>query len=845
MLASLLLGLALAGPKPLDFYATGPYDTAVPRPETVLGYPIGSRITTYRDQERVVTGIAERARARVRGFEYGKSTQGRPLRVFAISSPENIARLDQIRADLAALAAGDASAERIARTPAVVWINECIHGNEPASFESAMPLLYNLAASRHTSIADSLKNAIVILNPVYNPDGHERYAVWYNSVAVGSAEPGAYEQRELGALWGRYNQYRFDMNRDRVAFSQDETRQEVAEFLRWNPQVYVDQHGQVDTYFFPPNPMAVNANVDRDRLNKWTEVFGRATGRAFDEKGYLYYIRDQFDLYYPGYLDSFTSLSGAIGMTHETDGGKQLAKLRNDGTVLTFRDGIDKHFTAALAVIKSTADNRRDLMASWANFKRRVATGQAAGKFQRVVVTSEDRRPLERLQEQLNHAGVRSTFATRAFRQSDAHDYWAGQNGNVEFPAGSLIIDMAQPQGALAKALLEPGSDFEPEFVKAQREKKKTAPEGETYPGPEGSEFYDTTGWSLVYAHNLKGWWCESAPKVDATPTLPARAASAKVAPAQIGYALPYSDLQDALAAFEVASAGVRGVVTTREMKVGDRTFARGTFLFLNERNDENYRDTLDRVARERGVTFVPLSSAYPEMGRTGPGSESVRPLRKPEIGVVFGRGADMSAVGSTWYLMERVFRLPFTPLSTDALNGDLSKYTCIVVPGGSNAPTSGKFKEWVSAGGTVVSLDGAWGVGSSAFVELDRSKEEIQSLPGALFRAQLDPRSFLSYGYAAPASGKAEIAVPVAGDRYFLTRKAGGSVVTLDADPKTTKLLSGWTYEESEKGIANTVWLQDAPVGRGRAILFFQDPTERAMWPGLYKMLVNSMLFS
>jgi len=841
-----LLAASVLSPAPFDFYADGPYDSAVPRPESLLHYGPGERITTYRDQERVVLAIAERAKARVKAIEFGASVERRPLRVFAISSPENIARLDEIEKEHAAIANGFADEATVKRTPPIVWINECIHGNEPASFESAMYLIYNLAASKNRSVTDALKQVIVMVNPVYNPDGHERFAVYYDSVATGSSDPDAYENGEPGAIYGRLNHYRFDMNRDRVAMSQPETRQEVAEFLRWNPQVYVDQHGQVESYFFPPNPMSVNANVDRGRLNHWTEVFGRATGKAFDLQGFSYFIKDEFDLYYPGYLDSFTCLSGAIGMTHETDGGKELNRQRADGSTLTLRNGIEKHFTSAIAVVLSAADNRSDLMASYAAYKKKAVSGESAGKFKRVVVVSEDPRPLQRLQEQLASAGVRSGWNSAPFKQADANGYWDGKRSTITFPSNSLVIDMAQPQGPFAKSVLEPGSDFEPEFFKAQQGKKKTAPEGEKYPGPDGAEFYDMTGWSLPYANNLKAWWCESAPKTELSPVpIEVHPQPTRVADSNVGYALEYTDIDDILAVYDALSEDIHGGVTTRPMKLAGRRFERGTFLFLSSHNDEDFRDKLTAIAKKRHVIFVPLTTSYPDDDRQGPGSESVSALRKPSIGVVFGRAGELAQVGSAWYLLERKFRLPFTPISSNALNGDFSRFSCVLLPGGSGASLNPKLRDWMNAGGAVVSIGRPnWAIGSSNLVDLTATKGEPQSLPGSLFRAKLDDRSFLSYGYPVSASGKTEIAVPIGGDSFYLARKEGGSIVTLDSDEKVSKLLSGWEYtDDTEKNLAGTVWLQDVPVGRGHAILFLQDPTERAMWPGLEKMLLNAML--
>lgn len=841
MLLSLIAGAVLASTHPMDFYADGPYDPSVPKLESILHYGPAEKITNYRDQERVLKAIAEKSKSRVKEIEFGKSVEGRPLHVFVISSPENMARLDEIRTAHQAIANGKADAATIAKTPPILWVNECIHGDEPASFESGMYLIYNLAASQNHSVLDALKKAVVIVNPVYNPDGHERYAVYYDSIAVGSSDPDAYEASEPSAIHGRVNHYRFDMNRDRVAMSQDETRQEVAEFLRWSPQVYADQHGQVDSYFFPPNPMSVNANVDRKRVNHWTDVLGRATGKAFDAHGFSYFIKDEFDLYYPGYLDSFTSLSGAIGMTHETDGGKELNRTRSDGSILTLRDGVEKHFTSAMALVRATADHSRELMDSFAEFKTKAVKGELAGKFQRVVLVSEDARPLERLQKQLESCGIMARWNIAPFKQGDANDYWTGQRGEMTFPMNSLVVDMAQSQGPLAKTLLEPGSDFEPEFFKAQQNKKKTAPDGEKYPGPDGAEFYDTTGWSLPFAHNLKAWWCESAPSValSGNPFKPRERAQTK--DSTVGYALEYTDINDVLAVCDALNQDIHGSVTTKPMSLAGRKFKAGTFLFLSSHNDEDLKKKLDEIAKDRNVRFVSLTTSYPDEDRNGPGSGSVSALRKPNIAVVFGRGADMAPAGSIWYLLDRVFKLPFTPIRTDALSGDLSRFSCILLPYGSGGTTSGKLRDWVSSGGALISLGGPnWALGSSGFVDLNSIKGEPQSLPGSLFRANLDSRSFLSYGYP---EGK-EIAVPIAGDRFYQTKKEGGSIVTLSADEKFNKLLSGWEYtDDTEKNLAGTVWLQDAPVGRGHALLFFQDPSERAMFPGLYKMLLNAIL--
>jgi hypothetical protein len=227
-LVVVLLSCCLITPWPaqqFDFYARGPYRAGVPRPESLLGYRVGSQQTMYHQQQQVLDQLIAAAPERVRTEVIGKTAEGKVMRILLISAPENLARLDEIRGNIAKLAdprvTSSAQATDLAQhNPVIVVLNHSVHGNEPAGFEAVMQTAYQLLASDEPATLDILKNVIVILNPSQNPDGHERFAAWYNSVAVGTDDPDALEQTEPWSIWGRYNHYRFDMNRDLLAQSQ-------------------------------------------------------------------------------------------------------------------------------------------------------------------------------------------------------------------------------------------------------------------------------------------------------------------------------------------------------------------------------------------------------------------------------------------------------------------------------------------------------------------------------------------------------------------------------------------------------------------------------------------------
>ena len=192
-----------------SFYDRGPYRPGVPKPESLLGYPIGEQNTQYAAQERTLLAIAESAKDRVHVEEFTTTYERRPMRLYVVSSPENIARLDAIRRDLDRIAdpRGGSPAEIdavAARMPAVVWISGSVHGDESPGFEACIQLLYQLAASDEPATLAALRNTIVIINPSSNPDGHERFTVWYNSVSVGAADPRSMEHAEPWSVYGRF-----------------------------------------------------------------------------------------------------------------------------------------------------------------------------------------------------------------------------------------------------------------------------------------------------------------------------------------------------------------------------------------------------------------------------------------------------------------------------------------------------------------------------------------------------------------------------------------------------------------------------------------------------------------
>jgi hypothetical protein len=732
-----------------SFYARGPYRAGVPRPGSILGYDVGEMNTQFGQQEKVLLAIADAAKDRVRVEVIGSSYERRTMRLYIVSAPENIARLDAIRQDLDKLAdpRGVAQPELdaiAARTPAVVMINESVHGNESPGFEAGMQTLYQLAASEEPATLEMLKNTLVILNPSSNPDGHERFTVWYNSIGVGTPDPFSLEKDEPWSIQGRFNHYRFDMNRDVMTTTQREPQALVRAILRWHPMVAIDQHGQVGTYFFPPTAAQVNQNFDR-KFSDWMEVYGKANAAAFDKYGWMYYSRDIFDFFGPFYWDSWPSLTGAIGMTYETDGGgwKGILWRRDDGSIVSFRDGIAKHFTTAMATIETTAGRHAERVRDYLAFRQAAIRDGRTGAMKRVVlVPGRDPGRAAELVATLLRSGIEVRRAKTGFASSTAHAYADDATGSRRFEAGAYVIDLAQPQGRAAKAVLEPNAGFDSAFVRAQIERYRRNIRRGTNAAREGYEFYDVTAWSLPVTFGVEAWWTEDAPGVDGDllqlpaeePSLPlaqqmARRIGGELLPVDISRGIVsgshpqsaylFSPARNGASrlAYQLLAEGYRVSVATQPVEADGRSWERGTYIVRTARNDTTIHARIDALARDAGVDVVGVNSAFSVQQQYGIGSENVVDLKTPRIALVGDEGVSQTSYGAIWWSFERRYGIRFTPVAVRWLSsGDLSAFNVIIIPDASSGAlnrTLGKdgadrIRAWLQGGGTLVTMGGA-----------------------------------------------------------------------------------------------------------------------------------------
>ncbi|HEX6560341.1 MAG TPA: M14 metallopeptidase family protein, partial [Longimicrobiales bacterium] len=619
MAALFLVGFASTAPAQHTYSQGGAYDANVPTPQSVLGYTIGEHFTPHQLILRYVDRLAATSR-RVHVDTVARTFEGREVLSVVITSQANQSRIAQIRADAQRLADPRGASQSdlnavIARTPAIVWLGYTVHGGEASGTEAALAMMYQLAAGQDALTSLVLDSTVVIIDPVQNPDGHERHAqdVMRARGAFGPT-PSPASLIHQGTWPGpRTNHYYFDMNRDWYVQSQPETRGRIHTFLTWFPQVSVDLHemGSNATYFFPPTMLPINKIVPQNIID-WWGIFAEANGQAFDQHGWSYFRREGYDEFYPGYGDSWPLFNGAVGMTYEEASSNGGAIRRNDGTVLTLREAAAHHYTASWATVLTSARRRTQRLRDYLTY-RQTAVSDPLRSGVRAIAFERDRQGrADSLARRLLDNGIEVMRVRNAVALSDATPF--ATTTGTRLTAGAYVVDFSQPAGRLARSILEPDAQLDSTFVREELEHRELGI---------NDRFYDITAWAMPYTFRVKAWTLRNLPAGVERITAVDVAPPAGLTTARVAYAFePGSEASIRMLAGLLADS-VRVHFAQRAFGMGPENFPHGAFLVRVAANDARAHDVVRRNASASGAHVVAINSGLVTEG-TDLGSNSV-----------------------------------------------------------------------------------------------------------------------------------------------------------------------------------------------------------------------------
>ncbi|MDE2730555.1 MAG: M14 family metallopeptidase [Bacteroidota bacterium] len=805
-------------------------------PAEYLGYELGKDFTPHHRVVEYVQHVAAEA-SNVNVLQYGNTYEGRPLMLAVISSDAKMANLEALRqANLrhAGLMEGPADAE----SPAIVWLSYNVHGNESVSTEAALATLHTLAGNSDPRTRSWLENTIVIIDPCVNPDGRERYVSFYRSTR--GRWPDVHpDAREHAEPWpgGRTNHYYFDLNRDWAWATQKETRERLVYYNRWMPHVHVDFHemGVNSPYFFAPA-----AKPYHNFITPWQRelqvLMGQNHAKYFDREGWLFFTRQVFDLFYPGYGDTWPVFNGAIGMTYEQGGSGRagLGIVTAEGDTLTLRDRIDHHVTTSLSTIEVAADHREKIVREFAAYFAQGAA-QPAGDYETYVISLEGQQDqVVAIERHLDHLGIRYGAATADSRQS-AFAYRSGTTQSAAVREGDLVVPAAQPKGVLTRVLFDPVADLA------------------------DSLSYDITAWSLPYVYDVEAYAVDSPIAYAAAERkLPARNVSGPA----VAYVAEWQSFEDAKLLAELLRRGVRVRFSEVPFTIDDRSFSAGTLIMTQNGLDAAWEHTVLAAAEAAGQSVIAVSSTLVDDGADF-GSSDVPYLDPPRVAVIADPAAGAYALGELWHYFDRQLAYPVSLIQSDALPGlHLYNFDVIILPSGGygDVLTENRLEElleWIRAGGRLIAIESAarFLAGKDGFglkqpdededpaEESDaplkvksyknRSREDIsEEVTGAIFRAQMDSSHPLAFGYD---------------EAYFTLKRSSEAYPWLEdgwnvAVVRKGALVSGFAGHKADVLIRDSLLFGTESIGRGEVVYLMDNPIFRGFWYGGHLLLANAV---
>jgi murein tripeptide amidase MpaA len=438
----------------------------IPMPEEVLGFTPGddrklaswSGVVSYFEQ-------LDRASDRVLFETLGQTTMGKPFVMATISSPANLAQLEEykkIQAQLAdprqlgPLAGRDRkAAELIRRGKTIVLITCGIHSTEVGSYLSSMLIAYRLASSNEPEIQKILDNTIILLVPSLNPDGVDTVKDWYDKT-LGTP----YEGTDPPLLYHKYTGH--DNNRDWYAFTQVETQLTVDKIHNvWHPQIVHDIHQQGpmgSRLFLPPYMQPVEPNVPQQIVDGYTQL-GNWLAQQMRAKGFQGITTNStYDAWTPA--RAYSHYHGGVRILSETASARIASPITLKFNELTSREGYDPQkesanfgplwrggewrlrditnymTTTAFLLLQHAADNRTQWLQRFYEIGKEAVHARKPGELWGYEFSGRGRSYLM-LDYALKKAGV------------EVNDCETAPNEVSKFVA------LAQPYGSFAKAMLE------------------------------------------------------------------------------------------------------------------------------------------------------------------------------------------------------------------------------------------------------------------------------------------------------------------------------------------------------------------------------------------------------
>lgn len=801
------------------------YSQEIQSPSSFLGYELGTQFSRNHQVEDYFQYLSKALPNQVNLEKYGETYEKRPLYVAIVSSEENMQNLESIRTNNLkniGLESGIGEVQDIA----IVWLSYNVHGNEASSTEASMKTIYELLTKKQ----EWLKNTIIILDPCVNPDGRDRYANWYNSTA---SQPYNTDQQSSGhnEPWpsGRPNHYLFDLNRDWAWLTQTESQSRINLYNKWMPHIHVDFHeqGMNDHYYFAPAAEPYHDIITDWQIDFQTEI-GLNHAKYFDKNGWLYFTKESFDLFYPGYGDTYPTFNGAIGMTYEQAGHGRagLAVLNDEGELLTLKNRIKRHHTTGLSTIEVASKNANKLKTEFVKYFK------SHNLHYKSFLLKGGTDKIKSLTSLLDQHEIKYGFADT--KTVSGFKYSENKKGSLTTSQNDLVVSTNQPKGKFVSALFEPNGKLSDSLT------------------------YDITAWSLPYAYGLEA--------IASTTNIPSKMVITDQVLSSIdestsAYILKWNHLSDAKVLADLLKHKVKVRFTNKSIttSIPDRTFNAGSLIITRSDNDsfKNFDTTVVSIANTHNKFATPVKSGFSKKGPDF-GSSSLTLINDIKVAVLSGEGTGSLSYGSVWHFFEQQLNYPIIPINTSHFGSiNLDNYDVLIMPSGNyrtmlNKANQDKLKSWIKKGGKVIAIDRALNSFADKegfalkrktknpsdtntlipFAEKERNYSK-NMITGAIFKTDVDNTHPMAFGY-----DKNYFSLKIGSSSYELLKK-GNNIAYIS---NNTIPVSGFAGSNTKELLKNTLVFGEERLGRGSIIYFVDDVLFRSFWENGKLFIANAL---
>jgi hypothetical protein len=801
-----------------------PFNPEIPSPQDYLGYGIGEHHTRH---DRIVGYLELLASKSDRAslHEYGKTHEGRRLVILKISDPDNIGNLSKLQERHLEYTDPAKTVGDYDGLPVFINLAYNVHGNEPSSSEAAMLSAYTFVASDNKEILRYLKNSVIFLDPTINPDGRDRHTQWANTYQGNPlvADP---QDAEHNEYWprGRTNHYWFDLNRDWLLAINPESRGKLNWYHQWYPNVVTDFHemGTNSTYFFEPMKAngSLNPIMPKENYEDLNNLFGNYFAKALDSIGSLYFSKEVFDGTYPGYGSSYPDLQGGLGLLFEqasSRGHKQKTPFGH----ITFPFTIRNQYISSITTVKAAVENKAMLR-----------------KYQQDFFKSA-----------LSNA---SKSRTKAYVFGDAHDA-----NRVKAFIDKLLMHRIE---------VYKGDKHEYAVPTRQPQYRMVQTFFETYNAYRDSVYYDASAWSVANFYNMKYRAVTAyspGNRIENTDNIISLPAVAKSDYAYIIDADDYNSIPAlyALQEKELVLSSAFKTFTT-ETDRGSKNFNYGSMILavsLQKKTPEEVHRIISEVQKKFAVPVYSVKSGYHSKG-IDLGSRHIKPITKPKAAMLIGHGTRSYEAGEVWHLLDTRAGMPITKIPMrNFKKAKLDPYNVLVMISGSyelDEKMQEKISDWVKKGNTLITI----GTATEWLIKKKLVKEELntietdsteipsrmpyvdagenlgkESVGGIILRVDLDRTHPIGFGYH-------DTSIPVYKNNSVWVKPSKNEYSTVARYSKNSMIDGFITEKNKTELLAHSASLIISKLGKGRAVLFADNPNFRGSWYGTNRLFLNAI---